>query len=225
MFSSVLDTSAAALSFESVLLCAGAALVLGVVIALVYKFGADNASKGFMVTLGILPMLVLTVIMMTSGNLGAGVAVMGAFSLVRFRSVPGTAKEILFIFFAMAIGLACGMGELLFAVFMTGVVSAVFLLMMKTGFAAGDGHTRHLKIRIPEDVDYTEAFEDVFAAYTRSAQRLRIKTVNLGSMLDLEYRIVLKDPKEEKRFLDDLRIRNGNLRIVLDGAEGGEALS
>ena len=150
----------------------------------------------------------------TSGSLGSAVAVVGAFSLVRFRSAPGTSKEILSIFFSMAIGLACSMGQIAFAVLITLIVSAVFLLLMKSPF--GETHTaeKHLKVTIPEDLDYTEIFDDIFKKYVKKAELMKVKTVNLGSMYELDYDIVLEDSRREKQMIDEIRVRNGNLSIV-----------
>ena len=198
MFTSILDVSTGTLSLTSVLTCIGSALLLGLVVALVYRICGEHYSKGFLVTMALLPVLVQTIIIMTSGSLGSAVAVVGAFSLVRFRSAPGTSKEILSIFFSMAIGLACGMGQIAFAVLITLIVSAVFLLLMKSPF--GETHTaeKHLKVTIPEDLDYI----------------MKVKTVNLGSMYELDYDIVLEDSRREKQMIDEIRVRNGNLSIV-----------
>ena len=200
---------------ESALICIAAALVLGIVVAFVYmKSSTDRYSKSFVVTLALLPALVQVVILMTSGNLGSAVAVLGTFSLVRFRSVPGTSKEILGIFFAMAIGLACGMGQILFAVIITVIIACVFMILNRTKFGEKKGLDKHLKITIPENLDYTELFDDLFAKYTSRAELEKVKTVNLGSMYELDYDISLKDAKQEKQMIDELRVRNGNLSIV-----------
>ena len=214
MFTSILDVSTGTLSLASVLACIGAALLLGLVVALVYRLCGEHYSKGFLVTLALLPVLVQTIIIMTSGSLGSAVAVVGAFSLVRFRSAPGTSKEIFSIFFSMAIGLACGMGQIAFAVLITLIVSAVFLLLMKSPF--GETHTaeKHLKVTIPEDLDYTEIFDDIFKKYVKKAELMKVKTVNLGSMYELDYDIVLEDSRREKQMIDEIRVRNGNLSIV-----------
>ena len=162
------------------------------------------------------PALVQVVIMMVNGNLGAGVAVMGAFSLVRFRSFPGSSKEICVVFFAMAIGLATGMGHLAFAVFFTIILSLLLLLLCRSPF--GELHAvpteKELRITIPEDLDYPHIFDDLFEKYTNRVTLERVKTTNLGSMFELTYHIRLKKAVQEKAFLDDLRCRNGNLTIV-----------
>ncbi|MCR4653487.1 MAG: DUF4956 domain-containing protein [Eubacterium sp.] len=214
MFSTILDTSNGTLSISSAAICFGTALILGLIISLVYMKSSDHYTKSFVVTLALLPALVEAVILMTSGSLGSAVAVLGTFSLVRFRSAPGTSKEILSIFFAMAVGLACGMGQILFAVMITTVIALLFILLMKSGFAGNDREFRSLKVTIPEDLDYTGIFDDIFREYTRKSSLERVKTVNLGSMYELNYRICLKDQKKEKEMIDNIRTRNGNLSIV-----------
>ncbi|MDO4615822.1 MAG: DUF4956 domain-containing protein [Lachnospiraceae bacterium] len=214
MFTSIFDTTTDVLSVENTAILMGAALLLGLIVAVVYVISNEKYTKGFAVSLVLLPILVETVILMTYGSLGTAVAVAGTFSLVRFRSAPGTAKEIVSIFFSMAIGLACGMGEIGFAVVLTVVVAAVFLVLMKTPFAREKRDEKLLKIMIPEDLDYTEIFDDLFEQYTKKHTLDRVKTVNLGSMYELVYTVVLKNESEEKRMLDDIRVRNGNLTVV-----------
>ena len=158
--------------------------------------------------------MVQMVIMMVNGNLGTGVAVLGAFSLIRFRSVPGSARDIAAIFFSMAVGLATGMGYLTFAGMAVLAVGLLLLLLSKTSFGEMKVPEKELKILIPEDLDYTEVFDDIFAPYTSSVSMERVKTTNLGSMYELYYRIRLKDPAREKEMIDQIRCRNGNLTIV-----------
>lgn len=193
-------------------ICTIASLVMGIVIALVYMF-KNTYNRSFVVTLALLPVLVQSVILVVNGNLGTGVAVMGAFSLVRFRSVPGSAREIASIFFAMAVGLATGMGYVAYAALFAAVVSGVMLLYVAIGLGGGDG-AKMLRVTIPEDLDYTGLFDDLFARYTKNARLERVRTTNLGSLFELQYTVTLKSEKAEKAFLDDIRKRNGNLGIV-----------
>ena len=167
-----------------------------------------------MVTLVLLPVLVQMIIMLVNGNLGTSVAVLGAFSLVRFRSVPGSSKEMAVIFFAMAAGLATGMGFLSFAVLMTAIIGGVFLLLEKTRFGESKRERKDLRVTIAEHLDYTEIFDDIFRQYTDQCDLQRVKTTNLGSMYELEYHIVLKDLRREKEMLDAIRCRNGNLTVI-----------
>jgi len=164
------------------------------------------------------------VIMVVNGNLGAGVVVMGAFSLVRFRSAPGSAKEIVSIFFAMAVGLAAGMGYVAYAALFTVVMSAVMLLLATIRFGERDSAVKSLKIVIPEDTDYSHLFDDLFITYAWSATLERVRTTNLGGLYELQYTVKLKDQDKEKEMLDQIRQRNGNLnltcgRLVTAGGE------
>ncbi|MBQ8730229.1 MAG: DUF4956 domain-containing protein, partial [Lachnospiraceae bacterium] len=176
----------------------------------------SNYSKSFVVTLLILPAIVASVIIMVNGNIGAGVAVAGAFSLVRFRSAPGSAKEISAIFLAMAAGLVMGMGYIGFGFLLTVIISLVLFVCNLIGFGEmkKDDKSKLLKITIPEDLDYTEVFDDLFATFTQSANLVQVKTVSMGSLFKLSYEIVLKDESKEKEFIDALRCRNGNLEIL-----------
>lgn len=188
------------------------------IIALVYMIHSTY-TKSFVISLVLLPALIGVIIMMVNGNLGTSVAVLGAFSLVRFRSVPGSSKEITSIVFAMAVGLATGMGYVTFAGLITVLVSVVLFLLSRTPFGEIRS-ARELRVLIPEDLDYTAVFEDIFAQYTRTHQLHKIKTTNLGSMFDLYYHITLKDTAQEKALIDALRCRNGNLTIVCNHSGG-----
>lgn len=195
------------------LLCTVVSVVLGVLIAVIYM-QQGNYSKNFVVTLAMMPVLVQVVIMMVNGNVGTSVAVLGTFGLVRFRSVPGTSREIANIFFAMAVGLATGMGYLTFSVAMVVVIGGTFLLLGKTSFGERKYNEKDLRITIAEDLDYTDIFEDIFAEYNSKSSLEQVKTTNLGSMYELKYHITLKDAKKEKEMIDQLRCRNGNLTII-----------
>ncbi|MBR5134998.1 MAG: DUF4956 domain-containing protein [Clostridia bacterium] len=218
MFTSVLNFDAVTgqvtgMTNEQLLMCIGTSLGLGLLVALAYFLGG-RISKPLMISLVVLPVIVQAIIMTVNGNLGAGVAVMGAFSLVRFRSVPGSAREISFIFLAMAIGLATGMGYLGFAVIMAVCVSVVLFVLGKLPQSIGQKHEKLLRVVMPEDLDYNGVFDDIFEKYTRSCVIDRVKTTNLGSMFEVSYIIDLKDPAKEKEMIDAIRCRNGNLTIV-----------
>lgn len=213
MFTSVIASASGSLTITGAIICTIASIILGLGIAYVYMM-QGRCSKNFAITLATLPVLVQVVIMMVNGNLGTSVAILGAFGLVRFRSVPGTSKEICSVFFAMAVGLATGMGYITFAVMIVLVVGLLFLVLTKTSFGEGKGNVRQLKVTIPETLDYTAVFDDLFTKYTNSAVLERVKTTNMGSMFELQYDITLKEDKQEKAFIDDLRCRNGNLTIV-----------
>lgn len=213
-FMSILDVTSGTVTLESVLLCMTAALILGIGIAFVYMKTSDRCSRNYIVTLALLPILVEAVILLASGSLGTAVAVAGTFSLVRFRSVPGTSREIMGVFFAMAVGLACGMGELLFAVLFTVIVAGVLWGFGRVHFGERSALDKTLKVSIPEDLDYTSVFDDIFARYTAKAELMKVRTVNLGSMFELDYDVTLKDAAFEKQMIDDIRVRNGNLTVV-----------
>ena len=174
----------------------------------------QRCSRGFAVTLAILPAMVQMVILLVNGNIGAGVAVAGAFSLVRFRSVPGTAREIGAIFLAMAIGLATGMGYVALAAIFFVIVAAALLALTAMSFGDRSPRERLLKITIPENLDYDGLFDDIFRQYTSSHTLERVKTTNMGTLYELQYHITLKVAQVPKVCLDALRCRNGNLNIL-----------
>ena len=221
LFAGIFDTgTVSAVSVDKFLLCVGVALALGMVLALVYAFRSQY-TRSFLVTLAILPAVVCVVIMMVNGNIGAGVAVAGAFSLVRFRSAPGTAREIGAIFIAMAAGLVAGMGYLAYAALFVLVLGLVWVLYECLGFGNRSTNLeRVLHITVPEDLEYTTAFDQPLSEYTASFQLVRVKTTNLGSLFKLTYRIRLKSAQAEKALIDAIRCRNGNLEVSVGLQEG-----
>ncbi len=192
----------------------GSALILGIILGLVHTFKGEY-TKSFVITLALLPAVVSMVIMMVSGSIGAGIAVAGTFSLVRFRSVPGTAKEIGTIFLAMAVGLSCGMGYPAFAVVFTIITSVANILLAISPYGEKPvGNLRKvLHITVPEDLEYEGEFEDIFSEFTQKSELIGVKTTALGSLNRLTYDITLKAPGLEKQMIDKLRCRNGNLEI------------
>ncbi len=208
--SSIIDST---VTLKTFLICTAVSLVLGILTALLYLH-RNKCSQSFAVTLAMLPTVVEAVIMLVNGNIGAGVAVAGAFSLVRFRSAPGTAKEISALFLAMTIGLATGMGYVTLAVVLFIIIAALMLLLGAVKFGENDSSLRTLKITIPENLDYDGIFDDLFAKYTNSAELEKVKTSNMGTLFDLQYTIALKGKEVPKEFIDEIRIRNGNLNIT-----------
>ena len=191
------------------------ALIAGLIMAFGYTV-RNRYTKSFVLTIAILPAIVCTVIMVVNGNIGAGIAVMGAFSLIRFRSAPGTAKEIIMIFSAMGAGLLAGMGSLPLALIFSVILTLIFVLYNCITFGKGGREKfKVLTITIPEDLDYSDVFDDVFKEFTSSHELIKVKTTNMGSMFRLTYNISLKDPKKEKAMIDKLRERNGNLDITV----------
>ena len=221
LFRGLFDTDlTAVISVTDFLLCLGCSLVLGLVMAFAYMY-RTRYTKSFVITLALLPAVVCVVIMLVNGNVGTGVAVAGAFSLVRFRSVPGTAKEICTLFLAMGAGLIAGMGYIGFAVLFTVVMCAVFVLYNCLDFGSKKNAAtfKTFTITIPEDLDYSGVFDDIFAEYTRSHDLVRVKTTNMGSMFKLTYNVELTDVTREKEMIDKMRCRNGNLEIAVSKQE------
>lgn len=217
IFQSVISLNITIFSF---LACIVSSIVIGAAIAITYMKTSKRYTNSFVVTLALLPAVVQVIIMMVNGNLGAGVAVAGAFSLVRFRSIPGTAKEIGYIFIALAAGLATGMGYIAFALIFVAIMCAMSILYTTIGF--GGKHVmnkKNLTVVIPESLDYTGVFDSVFKKYLSSCELVDVKTTNMGSLFKIKYEIIMKDPKKEKEFIDELRCRNGNLEIICSRAE------
>ena len=205
-------TSGQSLTLASGAIIAGVALILGIISAFVYMY-KSYCSKNFAVTLALLPPIVAMLIIMVNGNLGTGIAVVGVFSLVRFRSQPGNSREILAIMLSMAIGLACGTGYVTFAVIGAILVCAVWLILFSTPF--GSTTKKELKIDIPENLDYDGLFDDIFSEFTTRRELIAVKTVQMGSVYELRYQITVKRGKNEKDLLDALRARNGNLPLQI----------
>lgn len=212
MFESVFNGT---LTLESVLLSILVSLLLGLFVAYIYM-KTTKYTKNFVITLSILPLLVQIVMMMVNGNLGTSVAVLGAFSLIRFRSIPGNSREITSIFFAMAIGLATGMGQLVLAIMLTFIIGLVLFILSKTSFGESKNSEQILKITIPETLDYTNIFNDIFDEYLSTYKLFHVKTTNMGSLYELSYQVILKNNEFSKKMIDDIRVRNGNLKIVLE---------
>lgn len=221
LFQGIFDTDMTkVITITDFLLCIGVALVVGLILAFAHMY-RSRYTKSFIVTLALLPAVVCVVIMMVNGNVGAGVAVAGAFSLVRFRSVPGTAKEITMLFLAMGAGLIAGMGYLGFAMLFTIVMCAfcIFYNYLDFGTRKNAARYKTLTITIPEDLDYTGVFEDILKEHCMSYDLVRVKTTNMGSLFRLTYDLVMKKEGNEKKMIDQLRCRNGNLEISVSRQE------
>ena len=221
LFKGLFDTDlTVVISVTDFLLCLGFSLALGLVMAFAYMY-RTRYTKSFVVTLALLPAVVCVVIMMVNGNVGTGVAVAGAFSLVRFRSVPGTAKEICTLFLAMGAGLIAGMGYLGFALLFTAVMCIMFVLYNRLDFGTKKSAAtfKTFTITIPEDLDYSGIFDDIFAEFTTTHDLVRVKSTNMGSMFKLTYNVMLRDVAREKEMIDKIRCRNGNLEIAVSKQE------
>lgn len=200
------------IEIETYLICLAAALGCGLIAAAAAAI-RNRVSKSFIVSLVLLPMIVATVIMMVNGNIGTGVAVMGAFSLIRFRSVPGKARDIVSIFLSMTAGLACASGFVTIALVFTALVALVMLVLAFVPL--GEDHSMDLHITVPESLRFAGAFDDLFKQYTRTCRLVRARTTNMGSLYKLQYRVKLKNAAQMQEFIDALRCRNGNLEISL----------
>lgn len=222
MLKSLFNNTSSSIEIEAILICTLVSIILGVIISYTHK-KTSKYNKNFLITLAILPVLVQTVMIMVNGNLGTSVAIVGAFSLVRFRSIPGTSKEIMSVFFAMTIGLATGMGHVFFASIMTIIVALAIILFSKIKLFDIDANAKILKVVVPENLDYTNIFDEEFEKFTKDVQYIGVKTTNMGSLFELSYRITLKGEANEKEFIDAIRVKNGNLKILLshelDGTE------
>ncbi len=207
-------SSSSSIGMTTFLVDIGVALIIGFLIALVHMY-KNSYTKSFVVTLAILPAVVAMVIMMVNGSIGAGIAVAGTFSLVRFRSAPGSAKEIAAVFLAMAAGLACGMGFLLYALLFVAIILMVILLYSQSKFGSQSNKARTMTVTIPEVLDYTDVFDDLFKEYTDEWKLTQMKTSNMGSLFKLTYNLKLKSEAMEKAFVDEIRCRNGNLEIII----------
>jgi len=199
------------LTLQGMVLCTVFSLIFGLIIAGIYMF-KNKYSRSLAMTLVLLPAIVQVIIMLVNKNIGAGIAVAGAFSLVRFRSIPGTAREIGALFFAMAIGFVTGLGYIFYAFVFLLLVGGASLLLTQLSFGE-DGSIRFLRIKIPENLDYEGLFDDIFAKFTRSARLEKVTTTDMGSLFELTYAVHLKS--SSKAFIDELRSRNGNLNITL----------
>ncbi|WP_455582466.1 DUF4956 domain-containing protein [Dysosmobacter sp.] len=221
LFAGLFDAETASLiSVTDFLLCVACSLAIGWALTVMYLY-KSRCTKSFAAALALLPAVVCVVIMMVNGNVGTGVAVAGAFSLVRFRSAPGTAREIGALFVAMGARLLCGMGYLAYAALFALLLSGVSMLYSRLDFGAARqaGRCKILHITIPEDLDYTGVFDDLFRAYTTGWELTQVKTTNMGSLFRLTYELTLRSPSVEKDFVDQLRCRNGNLEISVSRQE------
>ena len=221
MFRGIFDTDMTnVIAVQDFLLCVGCSLVIGLILAVAYMCGT-RYTKSFVATLAILPAVVCVVIMMVNGNVGTGVAVAGAFSLVRFRSAAGSAKEIGAIFLAMGTGLVAGMGYLGYAFLVAVLLGGMSLLYHRLDFGAGKKQDRYktMHITIPEDLDYSGVFDKILQKYTTECELVQVKTTNRGSLFRLTYNLTLRSRDQEKEMIDKLRCRNGNLEITVSKQE------
>lgn len=217
MFETILNTTAGIISTKEAIICIGTALGLGLIVSLIYIFSdrTRRISTNFAITLVILPAIVTVVIMLVGSNVARAFSMAGAFALVRFRSVPGDSKDITSVFFSMSIGLATGLGYVKFAAVITGTIGVVYLILMVSGYAVLKSAEKTLRITIPENLNFQGAFDDLFDEFTTKHSLERIRTTNLGSLYEITYLVNMKKNADEKKFIDEIRCRNGNLNIIL----------
>ena len=218
MFDTIFTTTSdGSISLTQSVIAIGAAFIIGFVIAAVYMFicKKEGCQKNFIIGLAMLPAVVAVVILLVGSNVARAFSMAGAFALVRFRSAPGNAKDIAVVFFTMAAGLACGLGHVAFAAIFAVVIILVLIVLSVSNFGDMASGNRQLKITIPENLNYTDAFNEVFDSYTTNSQLRKVKTTNMGTLFELTYTVALKKDVNEKNFIDALRVKNGNLNIVL----------
>lgn len=218
LLDSILNTSS--LTFPSILACLGLSMLLGILAALIYMT-SGKYTKSFVVTLSILPLITASVILVVNGNLGAGIAVAGSFSLIRFRSAQGTAREILAVFLSMSLGLCLGGGYITVACVLLIAYALMLLLLTQLHFGEEKKYERQLKIAIPESLDYTGLFDDILSTETTAYTLERIRTAEMGSIYELTYYVTLKEPVPSRTMLDEIRTRNGNLQVSVGRISSG----
>lgn len=217
MFDSIINTSETAITSGSSLICMGVALAIGLVIACCYMFTQKKGtySKDLVIAIAILPAIVAVVITLINDNIARAFSLGGAFALVRFRSAPGSAKDITVVFLTMSIGLACGLGYVGFAAVVALIVLVMLIVLSVTSFGEPKMMDKVMKITIPEDLNYKGVFEPIFEKYVDAYELVKVKTSNMGTLYELTYELSLKSDINEKELMDDIRTRNGNLNISL----------
>lgn len=212
---------------QGLIICLAFALAFGVVTALVYAW-KNRYSKSMFISLMVLPIAITAVLTLINGNLGGGVgvgiAIAGAFGLLRFRSVPGTAQDITYVFISLVAGVAASTGEIGYGAIAVGSTLVIMIAFKFIPLKKTKSNFRTVKITMPESLDYSDAFDDVFKKYASQCDLVKSKTTNMGSTFELTYELVLKNAAEEKVFLDELRIRNGNLPISCSSLSAKEEL-
>jgi len=221
MLESIFTTTTASISLQNCLICMGVAIALGIFISMTHKI-TSKTTPNFLLTLCVLPVLVFTVILLVNGNLGTSLAVAGVFGLIKFRSRQGSSKEILSVFWAVAVGLALGMGYVVFSVILTLLVAVLVLIIHMFLNKNLNELEKKLKIVMPENLDYNEVFEEIIHQYTEKAELVKVKTTNMGSMFELTYMVNLKKGINEKELIDEIRVRNGNMLVMLERPELSE---
>lgn len=217
MIETIFDNTSGVIYTSDALKCVLASLGMGLIISLIYMFSdrKRRISPNFAITLVILPAIVSIVIILVGSNVARAFSIAGVFSLIRFRSIPGDSKDITSVFFAMSVGLANGLGYIKMAAIITLLIGIVYFVLMITGYGVLKPTEKTLRIMIPENLNYQGAFDDVFKEFAKNYYLEKVRTTNLGSLYELTYIIVFKKDADEKKFIDEIRCRNGNLNITL----------
>ncbi|MDT0126095.1 DUF4956 domain-containing protein [Paenibacillus sp. RRE4] len=214
LFSSALDDST--LSFSSAVITIGLAILLGLIISLTYmKTNQATYSQSFTLTMVVLPVIVAIIILLIGSNIARAFSLAGAFSIIRFRSAPGDPKDISYVLFTMASGLACGVGAFGYAILFTIILCVLMFVLSRFNFGGKKSQQKTLKITIPENLSYEEALNEVFHTFKVPFDLKKIRTTELGSLYELVYNVTIHESVNQKQFLDAIRTRNGNLDISL----------
>jgi len=223
MFGIMADTT---MSVGNTITCMLVAAVFGLIIGLVYFIicKKEHRSLSFFLSMVMIPAVVAVVIALVGSNVARAFSIAGVFALVRYRSIPGDGKDIAFVFLAMASGLSCGLGYLTLGLVVVLILSVVIIIANFAGAAIVKSECRQLRILIPEDMDYQGVFDDIFKEYADKTSLEKIKTTNMGTLYELTYHVYLKNGINEKKLMDDIRCRNGNLTVILSKIEAAQSL-
>jgi len=220
IFATVSDTGASALTWQGTCIAVGTALILGLLISFAYMLtNKQGYSQSFVLTLVMLPLVITLIIMLVGSNVARAFSLAGAFSIVRFRTTMGSPKDVVYIFFTLAVGLALGVGFVGYGVMAAVVFCLVMFVLNKFNYGIGKNSPKQLRVVLPENVDYNGLFDDIFEKYTTSHYIKRVRTTDLGSLFEVMYGLTLKKDISEKNFIDELRCRNGNLAITISAKE------
>lgn len=213
----ILSTTGESFTLINTLIIIASSIILGLAISITYMKTNKKSgyNSGFTTTLIMLPVIISIIILLVGNNVARAFSLAGAFSIIRFRSAPGDPKDISYVFFTLAVGLTCGMGYIGYGVIFTTILCLLMTILSVTNFAAPKGSAMQLKITVPEDLNYERVFEEVLDKYTTSYDIQKVKTRDFGALFELNYMIYLKPNVNQKKFLDELRCRNGNLNITL----------
>ncbi len=213
----IASTNGESFTLINALIVIGASILLGFIISLVYMYThkKDGYASGFTLTLIMLPVIISIIILLVGNNVARAFSLAGAFSIIRFRSAPGDPKDIAYVFFTLAVGLACGMGYVGYGLIVTIILCVVLIVLDKIKFAMPKTKNMRLKILVPEDLNYEGVFDEVLERYSSKWTMESVKTKDFGALFEISYRVHLNENVSQKKFIDELRCKNGNLNIAL----------